>query len=213
MKSAKEYSDACDANKTPILEILKSHFSACKSVLEIGSGTGQHAVYFGKHLPHLSWQTSDIPENHTSINAWRREANLSNVLSAIPLDVRGNHWPTTNYDGIFSANTVHIMSWPAVMDMFNGIGRILEPGGIFCLYGPFNYDSKFTSTSNERFNLWLKERDPKSSIRNKEDLDRLAIDNAMRLMADHEMPVNNRILVWQKKPARHNDRTGSGIYG
>ncbi len=202
MKSAREYSDACDANSAPILGILKDAFAACRTILEIGSGTGQHAVYFGKHLPHLTWQTSDVPGNHSSINAWHEEASLSNVLPAITLNVSGDDWPMTSYDGVFSANTTHIISRPSVIDMFSGIAKVLKPDGIFCLYGPFNYDGKFSSLSNERFDRWLKDRDPESGIRNKEDLDGLAADNAMILIADHEMPVNNRILVWKKEPAR-----------
>ena len=202
MKSAREYSDACDANGAPILGILKDTFAGCRTILEIGSGTGQHAVYFGKHLPHLTWQTSDVPRYHTSINAWLEEAGLSNVLPAITLDVSGDDWPTTPYDGVFSANTTHIISRLSVIDMFSGIGKVLKPDGIFCLYGPFNYNGKFISPGNERFDRWLKGRDPESGVRNKEYLDGLAADNAMILIADHEMPVNNRILVWKKEPAR-----------
>lgn len=202
MKSDREYSDACDANRAPILGILKDAFAACRTILEIGSGTGQHAVYFGKHLPHLAWQTSDVLKNHASINAWHKEAGLANVLPAITLDVSGNDWPATSYEGVFSANTTHIMDRAAVVAMFSGIGRILESGGIFCLYGPFNYHGRFSSLSNERFDQWLKERDPESGIKNKEELDKLATDNAMLLIADHEMPVNNRILIWKKEPAR-----------
>jgi cyclopropane fatty-acyl-phospholipid synthase-like methyltransferase len=167
-------------------------------VLEIGSGTGQHAVYFGEHLPHLSWQTSDIDSCHPGINAWLEAAQLPNIFQPLSLDVSSNRWPNTGFDGVFSANTTHIMSWPEVIDMFNGIGSILKQGGVFCLYGPFNYDGHYTSESNERFDSWLKERDPLSGIRNFEDLDTLAQSNGMAFRHDHEMPVNNRLLVWAR---------------
>lgn len=202
MNSAREYSDACDANCTPILDILKDTFADCRSILEIGSGTGQHAIHFGKHLAHLTWQTSDVTANHASINAWQKDANLDNVLPAITLDVGADDWPDFHYDGVFSANTIHIMSWPAVIDMFKGIGRALKPGGLFCLYGPFNVGNRFTSISNEKFDQWLKNRDPVSGIRNKEDLNDLALTNQLALIADHEMPVNNRLLVWKREPTQ-----------
>lgn len=194
----KQYSEACDQNRGPILAVLKEELADCHKVLEIGSGTGQHAVYFGKHLPHLSWQTSDIDSSHPSINAWLDEARLPNVGQPLSLDV-SNHWPDDRFDGVFSANTAHIMSWPDVIDMFNGVGNSLKPGGMFCLYGPFNYGRQYTSESNERFDGWLKARDPLSGVRNFEDLDALAQSNDMAFRRDHEMPVNNRLLVWKKQ--------------
>lgn len=194
----KQYSEACDENRTPILEVIRDEFSGCRKVLEIGSGSGQHAVYFSLHLPHLEWQTSDRVCNHASINAWRTESAPVNVLTPLALDVTHDPWPITIYDGVFSANTAHIMAWPAVEDMFSGIGKVLAEGGSFCLYGPFNYQGHFTSAGNERFEHWLKDRDPLSGLRNFEDLDALANSNGLRLKADHEMPVNNRLLVWVK---------------
>lgn len=194
----KEYSEACDENKAPILAILRTEFAACHDILEIGSGTGQHAVYFARHLPHLEWQPSDVESSHASINAWREAAGLDNVRPPLGLDVTRADWPDTTYDGLFSANTAHIMNWPAVRAMFTGIGRILRPGGIFCLYGPFNYRGQFTSDSNARFDRWLKARDPESGVRDFEALDALAGDNGMHLKADYEMPVNNRLLVWRR---------------
>ena len=196
----KQYSEACNENRTPILGVIRDEFSGCRRILEIGSGSGQHAVYFAPHFPRLEWQTSDRVCNHASINAWRTESAPGNVLPPIALDVTHDPWPTTVYDGVFSANTAHIMAWPAVVDMFSGIGKVLAAGGSFCLYGPFNYQGHFTSAGNERFEQWLKERDPLSGLRNFEDLDALAGSNGMRLKADHEMPVNNRLLVWVKAP-------------
>ena len=194
----KQYSEACEQNRSPILNILKDEFSEAHHVLEIGSGTGQHAVYFSRHLPHLQWQTSDLEENHASILAWLNEAGLENALPPLRLDVCRDDWPATRYDGVFSANTTHIMSWSAVEHMFAGIGRQLEQGGRFCLYGPFNYCNRYTSPSNQRFDLWLKDRDSMSGLRNFEDLDQLAGNQGLSLRADHEMPVNNRLLVWEK---------------
>jgi cyclopropane fatty-acyl-phospholipid synthase-like methyltransferase len=197
----KQYSEACDQNRDPILAILRDAFAGTRKVLEIGSGTGQHAVYFASQLPHLCWYTSDLASSHASINAWIDEAGLDNIERPLVLDVTGRHWPGQAYDGVFSANTTHIMSWPAVQGLFAGIGRLLVPGGIFCLYGPFNYNQRYTSASNERFDNWLKSRDPHSGIRNFEDLNRLAQENRLQLQADHEMPVNNRLLVWVKQAA------------
>jgi cyclopropane fatty-acyl-phospholipid synthase-like methyltransferase len=194
----KQYSQACDENKVPILGIIKEAFANAHSILEIGSGTGQHAVYFARRLPHLTWQPSDLPEHQASINAWRNEAGLENLLAPIELDVTATTWPDAHYDGLFSANTTHIMSWKAVRCMFNGIGNLLQTDARFCLYGPFNYGGFYTSHSNQQFDTWLKDRDPASGIRDFEALAELAADNGLTLEADNEMPVNNRLLVWKK---------------
>jgi len=195
----KQYSEACEQNRLPILEILKNEFSDTRRVLEIGSGTGQHAVFFSQYLPQLQWQPSDLDEHHASIRAWLAEAGLANVLPPLSLNVsRNDDWPAGEFDGVFSANTVHIMSWQDVKCMFAGIGTQLGPRGRFCLYGPFNYGNCYTSSSNQRFDLWLKKRDINSGLRNFEDLNALAGNHGMSLRADHEMSVNNRLLVWQK---------------
>ena len=200
MKAAtKPYSESCEQNRDPILSVLKDVFSKVNKVLEIGSGTGQHAVYFGRHLPHLIWEPSDVEENIPGIRLWLEEAQLANVLSPIVLHVTDTQWPEEVFDGIFSANTAHIMSWSSVEAMFNGIERVLESGGLFCLYGPFNYHGNYTSESNARFDQWLKMRDPNSGIRDFEALDKIAAEAGMTLDHDYEMPVNNRILVWRKR--------------
>jgi len=195
----KPYSEACDQNRDPILAVLRTAFARCRDVLEIGSGTGQHAVYFARHLPHLHWYCSDVAGSHPGIRAWISESGLANVEPPLELDVTADHWPSRSFDGVFSANTTHIMHWPAVACLFAGIGRVLEPGGVFCLYGPFNYRNAFTSPGNERFDGWLKQRDPHSGIRNFEDLDALAGAHGLLLAADNGMPVNNRLLVWRKQ--------------
>ncbi|MEW8656995.1 MAG: DUF938 domain-containing protein [Candidatus Thiodiazotropha endolucinida] len=193
----KPYSEACDENKAPILEVLLRLYRDVQTVLEIGSGTGQHAVHFATAMPHLTWQTSDMEENHPGIRAWLREAALPNVCNPIGLNV-SRAWPAGEYDAIFSANTTHIMSWPEVELMFQGVGQVLKRGGCFALYGPFNYQGGYTSESNQRFDQWLKSRDPLSGIRDFEMLDELAASNHLIFSEDVEMPVNNRILVWYR---------------
>ena len=192
----KPFAESCEENKRPILDVLRIEFAGVERVLEIGSGTGQHAVFFAEQLPHLVWQTSDVAEYHAGIHAWLDESRLTNVRAPLALDVHRDTWPGTTFDGVFSANTTHIMGWQEVEAMFEGIGRILEPGGRFCLYGPFNYGGRFTTESNARFDQWLKARDPRSGVRNFEDLDRLASAAGMRLYRDYAMPANNRTLVW-----------------
>ena len=191
----KPYSESCDQNKYPILEVLQQEFAHANSVLEIGSGTGQHAVFFGEHFPDIIWQTSDRLEYHSGIQLWLDDCNLANVLPPIELDVALDHWPQQTYDAVFSANTAHIMSAPEVEHLFNGIGRILKTGGRFCLYGPFNYHGQYTSDSNARFDQWLKQRDPHSGIKDIDDVIRWAQQSGLSLATDYEMPVNNRILV------------------
>ena len=194
----KPYAESCDINKDPILDVLRDVFADRHKVLELASGTGQHAVHFGKALPYLTWQTSELTENHAGIQAWLNEAQLSNVLAPVHIDANDEHWPVSQYDAIFNANTVHILSWTEVVKLFSGIGRVLEPGGILCLYGPFNYDGKFTSDSNARFDIWLKNRNPLSGVRDFEALDTLAVAQGMILLKDIEMPINNRTLVWKR---------------
>lgn len=193
----KPYAESCDQNRDVILDILRDVFADRKLVLEIGSGTGQHAIFFAKHLPHLHWQTSDLADSHAGINMWLDETRLKNVSPPLDIDVASTEWPITNVDAIFSANAAHIMSWPHVEKMFEGIGRVLEKDAKVCLYGPFNYNGKFTSESNARFDVWLKERDPVSGIRDFEALDNLAQKQGLSLLRDCEMPANNRVLVWK----------------
>lgn len=194
----KPFAESCEENKRPILEVLRIEFMEVRNVLEIGSGTGQHAVFFAAQLPQLVWHTSDVVEHHAGIRAWIDAAGLDNVHPPLPLDVRHDTWPQARFDGVFSANTAHIMGWTEVKAMFAGVGGVLAPGGRFCLYGPFNYGGKFTSESNARFDQWLKARDVRSGVRNFEDLDRLANAAGMRLLNDYAMPANNRTLVWVK---------------
>lgn len=192
----KPYSESCDQNREPILKVIQPLLKPRHSVLEIGSGSGQHAVFFARQMPHLIWHTSDRVENHPGIRLWIDEANLSNLRSPLPLDVARDPWPEIEVDAVFSANTAHIMGWPDVQAMFRGVGRVLPTGGLFLLYGPFNYGGAYTSDSNARFDQWLKGRDSDSGIRDFEALDQQAREAGMRLHEDYEMPANNRILCW-----------------
>lgn len=194
----KPYAESCDINQGPILDVLREVFADRTRVLELSSGTGQHAVHFGRALPHLTWQTSELAQNHAGIQMWLDEAQLPNVFSPVLIDANNDHWPVGHFDAIFNANTVHILSWPEVETLFAGIGRVLDKNGILCLYGPFNYGGKFTSDSNARFDVWLKSRDPKSGVRDFEALNALAAAQGMTLLHDFEMPINNRTLVWQR---------------
>ncbi len=199
----KPIAESCIQNRDPILKIIKPLFANSKKLLEIGSGTGQHAVYFAAEMPHLLWQTSDLKENHPGIRLWLEEAQLKNIKPPITLAACDKPaWQQlSNYDAIFSANTVHIMSKHDVTCLFAGIGSILQLQGVFALYGPFNYNGNYTSDSNARFDTWLKNRNPKSGIRDFEWLDTQANKAGMKLIQDHAMPANNRILVWQKTEA------------
>ena len=195
----KPSSDACDRNKAPILEVLNKEFRSSRSVLEIGSGTGQHAVYFAAKLPHLVWHTSDRRENHTGINQWLTDSGLDNVMPPLVLDVNDPDWPSVAVESIFSANTAHIMSWPEVELMFAGVGRILPSGCLFCLYGPFNEHGRFTSDSNRRFHESLQAQDAGMGLRDVRDLTNLGTENDLQLTRKHVMPANNQILVFLKE--------------
>lgn len=195
----KPFAESSEQNKSAIFEVLKQYFAGIESVLEIGSGTGQHAVFFAEQFSHITWVTSDQAEYHDGIQMWLEEAESENLQGPLLLDVDQENWPVENSDAVFSANTVHIMGWPSVENMFAGIGRILNKKGFFCLYGPFNYNGEFSSESNARFDVWLKQRDPASGVRDFEALQVLAEKAELEFVYDHEMPANNRILVWRKK--------------
>ncbi len=194
----KPFSQSSEENQEPILAVLKEVFATRRRVLEIGSGTGQHAVYFARALPHLFWQPSELAENLPGINSWLAEAALPNLAAPLLLDIERQPWPDCTDDAVFSANTAHIVSWPQVEALFTGIGSLLPPDGVFALYGPFNYHGCYTSDSNARFDQWLKARDPLSGVRDFEALNALAGTAGMTLAGDYTMPANNRTLVWHK---------------
>ena len=195
----KPYAESCEQNQQPILDVLKTVFTEPGKVLEVGSGTGQHAVFFTQQLPHVHWFPTDVEDALPGIRLWIAEAGHDRITLPRALDVNMEIWPFRNMDYVFTANTTHIISWPEVKSMFRGISQSLKTGGIFCQYGPFNYNGQYTSPSNQSFDQWLKNRDPESGIRNFEDLVLLAKEHHMILYADYIMPANNRILAWQKQ--------------
>ncbi|MGB1111115.1 MAG: DUF938 domain-containing protein [Gammaproteobacteria bacterium] len=194
----KPYSESCDQNREPILAVLREVFADRTRVLELGSGTGQHAAWFPQHLPHLHWQPSDLPGNLLGIRLWLEEATLSNVADPIAIDANDNPWPGVQADAVFTANTFHIMGWEECRECIAKVGALLPSGGVFAIYGPFNYEGRFTSESNARFQDWLKARDPRSGIRDFEAIARDAAEAGMDLLKDYEMPANNRTLVFRK---------------
>ena len=196
--SYKPYSEASERNKEPILAVLREYFTEAGTILEIGSGTGQHAVYFARQLPHLHWQPSDVRANLAGIQQWLDSENLPNLYPVIELDVTCKPWTLSRADGVFSANTAHIMSWAMVEDFIAGVGGILSPGSYFCLYGPFNYKGQYTSSSNARFDASLRAHDPSMGIRDFEAINEQAAQAGLGFVADHAMPANNRVLVWRR---------------
>src|SRR5262245_46727420 len=167
-------SSASERNKEPILAVLETAFARCTRILEIGSGTGQHAVHFARGLPHVRWQPTDLEENLPDLEARLAAEAPSNVASAMRLDVREHPWPVASVDGVFTANTLHIMSFDAVDHFFRGVGEVLEPGGVLCAYGPFSYGGRHTSPSNAEFDRYLRQRDPLSGVRDFAALEPLA---------------------------------------
>lgn len=197
--NAKPYSEACERNKAPILEKLIPLLTSTKTVLEIGSGTGQHACYFAEALKHLKWQTSDCEINHSGINAWIDDTKVQNVLPPIALDVLKNEWPERQYDAAYSANTAHIMPWEAVIATFIGLGKVISEQGLYLLYGPFKYNNQYTSESNAEFDRWLQQQAAHQSIRSIEAITVLGRENGFKLIEDYRMPANNQLLVFRKR--------------
>ncbi|MGH8076616.1 MAG: DUF938 domain-containing protein [Lysobacter sp.] len=206
--SDKPFSPSCERNREPILAVLREHFADRHHVLEIGSGTGQHAVFFAQMMPWLTWQCSDQAAHLPGIRAWLDEAALPNTPAPVELDVARGPWPapTANvagdpaqrFDAAFSANTLHIMGWTEVEAFFAGLATALTANAVLVVYGPFNYVGAYTSDSNREFDGWLKARDPRSGIRDFERVDALAQAIDLRLIADVTMPANNRCLVWRR---------------
>jgi SAM-dependent methyltransferase len=194
----KPYAESSEQNQGPILDVLREVFADATRVLEIGSGTGQHAVHFGRHLPHLVWVPTDLADNLPGIRLWLEEAALANVEPPRALDTRQPVWAVGEVDAVFSANTARIMDWDGVVALFAGVGRLLPEGGVFALYGPFHYGGVPTSPSNAHFDAMLRAMDPAMGVRNFEDVDALAQRAGLRLWRDFAMPVNNRTLVWRR---------------
>ena len=203
--SQKPFAPSTERNSLPILEVIRREFEHASTVLEIGTGTGQHAVCFGNALNHLHWQTSELSENHAGIHAWLDEAGLPNVSKPIELDVMTAEVLPQDYDAVFSANTAHIMSYEAVVKMFSLVGKALPEDGIFCLYGPFRQGDEFNTQSNADFDRSLRDRNPEMGIRDIEALDELGESGGMARERLYAMPANNCLAVWKKRAAGVSD--------
>lgn len=201
--TGRPHAPSCERNRDPILAVLRERFADRRRVLEIGSGTGQHAVYFARAMPWLEWQASDVAEQLPGIRAWRDHARLPNTPPPIALDVLQPRWPEVDADAVFTANTLHIMGPDGVQAFFRGVGALLADvaGGTLVAYGPFNYAGGYTSDSNRDFDAWLKARDPRSGIRDFEAVDALARDAGLVLVDDVAMPAHNRCLAWVRPDA------------
>lgn len=191
------FAEAAERNAAPILEILRYEFRHVSQVLEIGSGTGQHATRFAAELDYLQWQTSDLAANLDGIRSWISAAGLTNVRAPVLLDVMTADVPAF-FDAVYSSNTAHIMSFDAVAKMFAFVSRTLNPAGVFCLYGPFRRFGRFNSESNARFHESLRFRDPRMGIRDLEALDELAAEHRMRRSNLYAVPSNNLVAIWKK---------------
>jgi cyclopropane fatty-acyl-phospholipid synthase-like methyltransferase len=192
------FSDACERNKDPILEVLRGVLSRSCGVLEIGSGTGQHAVYFAAHLGHLFWHPSEQRANLAALGERVRAEPRRNLRAPIELEVCQANWPAIEVDAVFSANTLHIMSFAAVECFFAGVGRVLPAHGHLCVYGPFRYQGHHTSPSNQQFDQMLRSRDSASGLRDMDEVKPLAAAHGLQLLADHDQPANNRLLVFAR---------------
>jgi SAM-dependent methyltransferase len=197
--SDKPFSPSCERNREPILAVLRERLAGRRRVLEVGSGTGQHAAYFAAELPDLVWQASDRAENLEGIRAWLSEAQLPNAPPPLELDVQGA-WPRETFDAVFTANTLHIMAWDEVECLFRQLPAAMAADALLVVYGPFNYGGRFTSQSNAAFEDWLKQRGAHMGIRDFEAVNALAQAAGMVLLEDREMPANNRCLVWRRMP-------------
>lgn len=203
------FSEACERNKHPILGILRQVLEDGDQVLEVGSGTGQHACFFAEHLPHANWQPSDCPTDKQSWYSLQNRiaaSQLSNLLPPLKLDISSTDpanilTSTAKYTAAFTANTLHIMPWPVVEQLFNFFGEVFLNDGKLLIYGPFNYKGNYSSDSNRQFDHWLKARDQAMGIRNIEAVIQLAENNGLQLLADHEMPANNRLLHFTRRQA------------
>ncbi|GGO63441.1 DUF938 domain-containing protein [Bowmanella pacifica] len=195
----KPYSQACENNKGPILEVLKVRLGDSKSLLEIGSGTGQHAVYLAAQLPHLVWHTSDRAENHAGINAWIDDFPADNLRRPVGFTVGMDDWPAGNFDAVFTANTTHIMQVSEAQLMMQLVAKHLPDNGVFCQYGPFNIDGQYTSDSNRAFDQQLLSQGF-GGIRDVAQLQQWLNGSGLTLMQRVQMPANNQLLIWQKLP-------------
>jgi len=197
------FSSAAERNQQPILDQLRKFLPQRGTVLEIGSGTGQHAVFLTRNLPGLSWQPSDRLENLAGLEARFLSEDSKRILPLLKLDVISDPWPGCSYEAAYSANTAHIMPWEAVVAMFTGLATHLVPGARFCLYGPFNIDNRFTSESNAQFDAQLRAGDSQMGIRDMAAIESLANLHQMGLEYKLAMPANNFLLVFTREPVNN----------
>jgi len=192
------FSTAADNNKEVIAEQLARHLTSAARVLEIASGTGQHAEFFTTAMPHLVWQPSDVNVDETGLKARVTAARIPTLLEPIVLDI--DHWPNMRpaYDVVYSANCIHIIPPRLLPKYVAGAARSLKSGGSMMLYGPFKYGGAFTTESNARFNDWLAERYDGAGIRDFEHIDELARLNGLVFESDEAMPANNQFIIWKK---------------
>lgn len=198
MKGPKPYAPASERNSKPILAVLQHELQGASSVLEIGSGTGQHAACFAPALSHLTWQPTDLAEHLPGIRAWIADAAATNILEPFALDVRDDVETPGLFDAMFSANTAHIMHFPAVERLFALAGRVLGRKGVFCLYGPFRLQGEFSTRSNAEFHRSLRQQDPGMGIRDLEAVDSLAVQHGLEPRRCYALPANNLLRVWRR---------------
>jgi cyclopropane fatty-acyl-phospholipid synthase-like methyltransferase len=194
------FSAACERNQDPILEVLRVRFADRSQVLEVGSGTGQHAVYFSRALAHLIWHPTEQLAYLQDLTQRVTLEGPGNLRPPTVLDVRQALWPLRSVDAMFTANTLHIMSWAEVTAFYRGVGGVLLPRGVLCVYGPFRYEGRYTSDSNRDFDRMLQDRDPDSGLRDIREVRALGLQHGLRLDEDHDLPANNRLLVFVKEP-------------
>lgn len=198
------FAPSAERNKDAILAALRPHLAHCRRVLEIGSGTGQHAVHMTAALPQLVWQCSELPGAIAGVAARLESEGTARTPPPLALDVAAPPWPLPAaeapdaFDAIFTANTLHIMSFAHVGQFFARVGEVLAPGGLCCVYGPMKYGGAFTTRSNAEFDAQLRARDPLSGIRDFEALDELAQAQGLTLLEDIAMPANNLLLIWRR---------------
>lgn len=195
----KPMSPSCERNREPILKVLKDFITPNdRRLLEVGSGTGQHAVYFAPSFPYLEWHPTDKADTIKGIKHWMQEAHIPNIMAPVRLEIGKDDFPKLKFDVVFTANTFHIMHWKESKSFIKLLGHRLREGSRAIFYGPFKYSGEFTSPSNEAFDRQLKESDPLSGIRSFEDVNNAMIKNGFELIDDIEMPANNRILVYNR---------------
>jgi SAM-dependent methyltransferase len=191
------HSDASKRNKDPILEVLREVLPDDPNVLEIGSGTGQHAMYFARHLEGVVWQPADRPGRTNSVEARRRRAELENVREPLELDLFDDEWPVDSVDALVAINVLHIAPWSATERLFEHAARVVRPGGIVYVYGPFRYRDRELEPSNQRFDEMLQSRDPEMGLREVGAVRERAAGHGFEFLEDRAMPANNRSLIWR----------------